>query len=196
MWRVATSDVPAGHKYRVFGDDSGLSFRQFFDLLRSSHDFSDWYSATLASFGAPAFYWELPPLTTETLDDDMEFVLIEAPLLARLPPDPTPFASLFEQHPAEDVVVFPNLGGDAILVAPCPRGSDDVYPHLATFLRSGDKDQIRTLWRVTAETMRERVGNTPVWLSTAGGGVYWLHLRFDSRPKYYSHRPYAEANWF
>lgn len=190
MWKTATSDVPAGHKYRVFGDDSHLSFQQFFDLLRTSDDFADWYSGALASFDAAAFYWELPPLTNETLDDELEFVLIDAPLLARLPPDPAPFAPLFEQHPGEDVVVFPNLGGDALLVAPCPRGSVDAYSHLAAFLRSGDKDQIRTLWRVTAETMLERVGATPVWLSTAGGGVYWLHLRFDSRPKYYSHRPY------
>ena len=26
---------------------------------------------------------------------------------------------------------------------------------------------------------------SPVWVSTAGMGVSWLHVRFDSRPKYY-----------
>ncbi|MGI9175867.1 MAG: DUF6940 family protein [Rhodothermales bacterium] len=25
-----------------------------------------------------------------------------------------------------------------------------------------------------------------MWLSTAGGGVSWLHVRLDSRPKYYA----------
>ena len=30
----------------------------------------------------------------------------------------------------------------------------------------------------------------PLWLSTNGLGVAWLHARIDARPKYYSHRPY------
>jgi hypothetical protein len=56
----------------------------------------------------------------------------------------------------------------------------------------GGKDQVRALWRATAETLLDRISDTPTWLSTAGLGVIWLHLRLDSRPKYYSHRPYAE----
>ena len=32
---------------------------------------------------------------------------------------------------------------------------------------------------------------TPTWVSTAGGGVAWLHVRLDSAPKYYTHRPYT-----
>jgi len=90
------------------------------------------------------------------------------------------------------VVVFPNLGGDAVLIAPCPRGHVDAYPHLAAFLRQGEKDQIRKLWQVAAETLLDRLSDTPVWLSTAGIGVAWLHLRLDTRPKYYRYRPYAE----
>jgi len=30
----------------------------------------------------------------------------------------------------------------------------------------------------------------PTWLSTAGGGVAWLHVRLDTRPKYYRYNPY------
>jgi hypothetical protein len=40
------------------------------------------------------------------------------------------------------------------------------------------------------ENMAERIGEAPVWLSTAGMGVAWLHVRLDSRPTYYGHRPY------
>ena len=32
----------------------------------------------------------------------------------------------------------------------------------------------------------------PTWLSTEGSGVPWLHVRLDSRPKYYHHAAYAE----
>ena len=34
-------------------------------------------------------------------------------------------------------------------------------------------------------------GDAPTWVSTAGGGVAWLHVRLDSAPKYYTHRPYT-----
>jgi hypothetical protein len=38
--------------------------------------------------------------------------------------------------------------------------------------------------------MSERVGSKVVWLSTAGAGVSWLHVRLDDRPKYYQFEPY------
>ena len=44
--------------------------------------------------------------------------------------------------------------------------------------------------RTVAAAVRRRVSDPPVWLSTAGMGVSWLHLRLDSQPKYYRHGPY------
>ncbi|MEJ2577044.1 MAG: hypothetical protein P8106_10325, partial [Gammaproteobacteria bacterium] len=70
---------------------------------------------------------------------------------------------------------------------------DEHYPHLAVFLRNAPKDQVRALWLRTAEEMLRHVGDRPTWLSTAGGGVAWLHVRLDRRPKYYSHTPYRLA---
>jgi hypothetical protein len=35
-------------------------------------------------------------------------------------------------------------------------------------------------------------GNT-VWMSTSGLGVHWVHMRMDSNPKYYSHKPYKHS---
>ena len=32
----------------------------------------------------------------------------------------------------------------------------------------------------------------PVWLSTEGSGVPWLHVRMDSRPKYYHTREFKD----
>ena len=88
------------------------------------------------------------------------------------------------------VVTFPNLGADATLVVPCPIGERGCYWHLADFLRRGPVDQIDELWRCVAVAMNDRVGVRPVWLSTAGMGVAWLHIRLDDRPKYYGHAPY------
>jgi len=167
-----------------------MPFRRLFDLLAADADFADWFSATLADFGGTAFYWELPPLTEATIGNDAEFVLIKAPMLKRYPPERTPFADYFARATGEDVTVFRNLGGDATLIVPCPRGPDENYPHLAAFLRNAERRQVRAFWRRTAKELLGRIGTRPVWLSTAGGGVAWLHARLDSRPKYYSHQPY------
>jgi NADH:ubiquinone oxidoreductase subunit len=43
--------------------------------------------------------------------------------------------------------------------------------------------------------MQNRVGEQPVWLSTAGMGVAWLHVRLDDRPKYYGYSPYRDRHW-
>lgn len=193
MYTTETREIPSGRHYRVLEDAAPLSFRRFFELLEADHEFADWYSGELGDFHAEAFYWELPPLTSETIDQDAEFVLIEAPMLARFAAEPAPFASHFDRAAGEDVIVFPSLGGDAVMVVPCPRGPDEHYPHLAAFLRLGDRDQVRALWHCTAQEMLRVIGERPVWLSTAGGGVAWLHIRLDSRPKYYSYDPYRRS---
>ena len=193
MYATNSVDIPSGRLYRVLEDKAPMPFRRFFERLAADGEFTDWFCCTLAEFEGAAFFWELPPLTTATIDRDAEFVLIEAPSLARFAPERAPFAEHFERAAGEDVIVFPNLGGDAVLVVPCPQGPDEHYPHLAAFLRNAPQRQVRALWRRTAQQMQRSIGDRPVWLSTAGGGVAWLHMRLDSRPKYYSHAPYRNA---
>ena len=52
--------------------------------------------------------------------------------------------------------------------------------------------QAHLLLAAVGEQMAGRVSLTEdsVWLSTSGLGVYWLHVRLDSRPKYYTYEPY------
>lgn len=190
MWRTDSDPVDGGSCFRLLDGSKPLTFRTFFRLLRSDEAFSDWYTGLVAGFDADAFYWELPPLKASTLGEPAEFVLIAAPGLARMLPDPAPFEGHF-RGAAGDVVVFGNLGGDATLVVPCPKAPASAYPHFAAFLRGAPPGQVRELWRIASKTLTDRLGERPIWLSTAGGGVAWLHLRLDSRPKYYSHRPYA-----
>ncbi len=116
-----------------------------------------------------------------------EYVLVDSPWLAT-PPDRSVFEEYFS---ASDLVVtFSNLGRDAILIAPCPPAISADYGHLAAFLREVPDPQRHELWRKVGLAMRSRIGSDPVWLSTAGGGVDWLHVRLDDRAKYYSYEPY------
>jgi hypothetical protein len=57
-------------------------------------------------------------------------------------------------------------------------------------LTEGDARQVRAFWQKTAQEMLHHIGPRPTWLCTVGGGVAWLHVRLDSRPKYYSYGPY------
>ena len=67
------------------------------------------------------------------------------------------------------------------------------YGHLAAFVREAPQAQRHTLWQVVGAALDERIGVRPTWLSTSGLGVSWLHVRLDSRPKYYQYEPYRVA---
>lgn len=142
---------------------------------------------------AKAYLFEARPTRRDLADQTpFEFVLIPAPALARATPQPHAFAEHF--HRSEPVATFPNLSGSATLIAPNPEGMPalEVGTHLANFVRLAPAAQIGALWRHVATAVElwwsEKPG--PVWLSTHGFGVFWLHVRLDRRPKYYHHRPY------
>ena len=104
-----------------------------------------------------------------------------------MPPNCLKFAKYFT---AEPVVDFPNLGGDAHLVVPCPQDEGDAFAHLAVFSRTAPVAQQHRFWQRVGLAVENMVGERPLWLSTSGLGVYWLHVRLDARPKYYTFRPY------
>jgi hypothetical protein len=192
MWEARKQLIPSGVRYEIFDGASQLSFSDVFALLEKSPAFARWYSKALVSSSFAAFFWEHPPLNVERFDDNAEFVLIESDSLAALEPDPGAFEQKFSGQSA-DVIAFHNLSGDALLVVPRPLGRIEAYPHLAAFLRSASDQQVLALWKTTAQALRETLSPQPTWLSTAGLGVPWLHLRLDSRPKYYNYRPYRSA---
>jgi hypothetical protein len=111
--------------------------------------------------------------------------------LACLQPDPQAFADHFGS--GEATATFWNLGRDAVLVAPSPAAPATAYPHLAAFSRGAPIEQQHELWCAVGTALARRIGPAPVWLSTSGLGVAWLHIRLDSRPKYYSYQPYRRA---
>lgn len=96
------------------------------------------------------------------------------------------------------MISFPNLGNDALLVVPCNENSDSPqsYMHLANFMRMGPDEQIKIFWKEVVKQMFQRLAkkiDKKVWLSTCGLGIFWLHIRMDSTPKYYTYEPYRDA---
>lgn len=83
-----------------------------------------------------------------------------------------------------------NVNGVVRLVIASKRTDISVYGHLAPFVRHAPKLQLDAFWRLISSTINSEISDMPVWLNTAGGGVAWLHVRFDSRPKFYGYSPY------
>ena len=64
----------------------------------------------------------------------------------------------------------------------------------AAFVRHAPERQKHALWERVGEAVERRLGPKPVWVSTAGAGVSWLHVRLDDRPKYYGYAPYRDGS--
>lgn len=176
----------------------------------SDSEFTDLFSRALAEVPFTDFYWETPPITgtagaAPPARTPFECALVDAQGLLtrrRISHD------AFDEHlsasgvtGSDEAITFPNVSGDAVLVVPAPAQADvqpvanKVYGSLATFLRGAPPAQQRALWRRVAQAVPARLAERPaepLWLSTAGGGVPWLHVRLDSRPKYYRWAPYKE----
>jgi hypothetical protein len=155
--------------------------------------FRSTFNSVLADVPYSAFRWETPPATDAGLTRPFEFVVLDSPALAR-PADAAAFAVQF-LNAEDDIAVFANLGGDATMIVPSPIAEPAAYGHLAAFVRLAPERQRDALWRTIGEVFAQRLGSKPIWLSTAGAGVAWLHVRVDDRPKYYGYTPYRRSDY-
>lgn len=148
-------------------------------------------SRTLAEHRFPGFFFETPPIDESLAGIESEFVLVSSAAVAGLRADPQPFAAPLAAA-AGPVICTPNLSGDAWLVVPRQQGPAAAYAHLARFLREGPPAQVDAMWAALGSAvLRWRASRAErLWVSTSGLGVSWLHLRLDTRPKYYSYGPY------
>jgi len=194
MWQAHSSEPQAGVRRTEVHDRHGpLSFDAVIRQWRENAAFQAFWVDTLRSMPFTAYAWETPPLTRSGLDRTFECVFVDHPALAHTCADPRPFEPYLQPDADAATATFENLGGDALLVAPHPKGELAVYSHLAAFARRAPAAQAMALWPAVAAALDARLGDRPCWLSTAGMGVFWLHVRVDARPKYYRYRPYARS---
>lgn len=175
-------------KIKISQDGTLLKFPQVFSLWEKSQAFQQFYNNILACSKYPGFFWEIKPMNQYWENEVFEFVLINSNALPKISADPQPFQEYFQT--VDSIITFPNLGGDAQLIVPTPISNQDNYPHFAKFVRSCPDAQKNKLWEIVSLEYQKRLNEKPQWLSTSGLGVYWLHLRIDSRPKYYQFQEY------
>ncbi len=193
MFQTEIKKLQSGtDRYVLIDGQSVLNYDQVIEHLLSNESFRSFLIQTLIDSPFSAFRFETPSISIQNKFQLFEFVLIDSPWLDR-PQDAVPFEEYFEQAAEQEIVVFDNLGGDATLVVPTPFDNDANYAHLAAFLRTAPNTQKDRMLQTIAQTFSSKLSDKLFWLNTAGGGVDWLHIRFDSRPKYYAHQPYRAS---
>ena len=194
-WRSDAEPVLAGHgvRHRIREGAAELRHGAALDLLATSDAFRAFLTGLIVACDYRALRWETPPITRRTVQRPFEFVLVDDPFL-EMAPEPDVFGPYFaDQAPGADVLAVYNLGRTAKLVVPRQIVEPRSYVHLKAFLRDAPAPQVHALWQCVAVTARQRLSDEPLWVSTAGGGVSWLHVRLEREPKYYAYRPYARA---
>ena len=181
-------------KYLVTDSSIVMSRGAFVEQLAENPELGIKLTKILAAHPFAAFAWECPPFSAQNTDKPMAFVIVDSPGLTNSVADSSAFDDPFSQA-SGSVATFPSLRGDAVLVAPRPGLARD-STHLAAFLRTASEAASLDLWRAVGLAVRARLAakSEPLWLSTAGLGVPWLHIRLDSTPKYYRHRPFQSVS--
>lgn len=172
-----------------------MTFAEVVKSWQSDANFRQFYISLITDMPFEALFWETPPITQSTISNPYEFVTVDSPSLVGVKPNSSAFDQYFNSAAInESVVTFANLGNDAWLIAPCPKNSHDAYAHLAKFLREGPNAQCHEFFHILGEEIEKRVSEEAMWINTSGLGIYWLHVRLDSYPKYYTYSPYKTFN--
>ncbi len=189
MWQADSQLLQEGTiEYTISTGTNLLSYSEWLDLIQHSEAFIVFFNNLLISSNFSGYFWEVKPVNESRLHENFTFVLVRGDILTSLKSDSSAFNKYFNQ--VDSVVSFPNLGGDARLVVPAPVSVESDYGHLAGFVRTAPAEQIIAFWKMVGKQFSLSIGPEKKWLSTAGLGVFWLHIRIDSRPKYYRHKSY------
>ena len=140
MWTSRNEELAGGRVIRTAIDLGGtpVSYAEVLTLWKQDADFRSFFIALLADAPFSAFRWETPSITKATAGRGFEFVLLDSPGLAARA-DPSAFAEHFRAAEGAEVTEFANLGKDAVMVVPCPKGPPSAYGHLAAFVREAPR---------------------------------------------------------
>lgn len=194
MWKTQQQSISNNRVFHVSieKENSPLSYKDVIHLWEQSESFRDYYIDLMLNSPFSAYRWETPQISLRNVDKPFEFVMLDSPGLER-ESNPQSFLEYFQGKPSGSVVRFQNLRKDAILVVPGPAEESDCYNHIGSFTKHAPRSQQHELWMLVGNSIQERLSDTPVWVSTVGAGVPWLHIRLDDRPKYYSYKLYRDS---
>src|SRR5215475_370108 len=124
MWSTRCEELSAGRgtHFTLHRGARPATFAEALQGWREENEFRALFNELLAASRFAAFRWELPAVSAATMTRDFEFVVLDSPQLARAA-DPRAFAQHFGAAGDEGVLVFPNIGRDAVMVVPTPTAA-------------------------------------------------------------------------
>lgn len=174
-----------------------ITWKSFIELTKSGEAaFVETLRAGFLSTNFKTVFFNCPPLSPSSMEKHFSAAVLNAPYLDGIKADPYTFREKFKGH--ELACSFTNLGGDALLVSPTPMKDqkNEIYSSLGPFIHFAPLEQQIEFWKQTAIGLEKLVPKRTMWLNTEGSGVYWTHMRLDSRPKYYHYRPFTNENYY
>jgi hypothetical protein len=117
---------------------------------------------------------------------ESEFIQKVKPATKHLPMKMRADSTAFRKYldGATTPVKFSNLDKSAVLVSPPDNGKN--FSHIATFYKNSTAQEKKDLWKKVAKAAeKEMKKGKDVFVSTHGTNVPWLHVRIESKPKYY-----------
>ena len=196
MWQIQREFIEGDRIQRtiILNNDKRVTYQEVIELWQNDRNFREFFISALADTPMKAYFWETPPISKSTVNRKFEFVAIDSPKLADIKPDTSDFQEYFASA-TEEVITFPNLSNDALLVVPCPVAKIPACTHIASFVRNAANSQQHSLWQTLGRAIAQKLDEQPIWVSTSGLDVNWLHVRLDSRPKHYAFEPYKSMEY-
>ena len=184
-------------RFRIGDGSQMLTFEEVITMWQTYEQFRNFYMWSLNTVGAEfdhSYFWEHPGLRTEHLKNPYEFIIHRSKNLDKRTVDETAFAEHFQDK--QEIAAFPNLGKNAIMIVPAQLGNPEDCKHLGVFMASDNEEQQHLLFQEIGSQMLNTLNaEKTTWLSTAGMGVAWLHIRLDQKPKYYRSKTYKNPNF-
>lgn len=167
--------------------DKLMTWEQALDQMQSNPDFRCELSEVLRNRQFDGYFWECRPFAV--LSTPFQFVMKSTTALENVED-----ATAFREHLTSRPTSFTNLGGDAVLIVPGRSGAN--HSHMASFVRTASETELHMFWKAVGAAVSQAVASAngaPLWVSSHGLAVLWLHVRIEHAPKYISYSAYKRA---
>ncbi len=178
------------HNDNIIEINFGIDYGDAILLLMNSKEFRNICTNILRNIEYDNYYWYFGKMGHKNYDTKpFKFWIRKATDISPVEND-----TIFKSYIKKSINVISNLDNNCLLMIPKRNKSSpkNTYASMANFMRTGLDKQIDELWISIANLsiclddieIASDKGYGAIWISTHGSGVPYLHIRFDTSPKY------------
>jgi len=194
MYNVLSHDIFLGKdiiNYYFTLNNTPITFEHAMELLYKDNNFRNVLVNTFKNI--PYEYYMFGMTKIKDASDykkPFKLYIKPEPAFKNIEANPDAFKEKFivQEH---NWSLFLNISGDALLLVPNPPSKPknkkeySKYINIGSFVKNSSDAVINTMFKYIGEHGLDYIKlKKPVYINTHGFGVPWLHIRFDSKPKY------------